>query len=105
MATMNEQMPRDIAEIAVRLCDSAHIMWYAATIDAEHALCDWSNAAPDEGVIRYFAYRAALDREEAAARDLQKLSELTQPCQEALIRATRTPGPFPATAAGHLSPV
>jgi hypothetical protein len=32
----------------------------------------------------YLAYHTAVDREKGAARDLQRLSELTQPCQERL---------------------
>lgn len=35
----------------------------------------------------YLAYRAAVDREQAAAWDLQRLSELTQPYQERLARS------------------
>jgi hypothetical protein len=40
---------------------------------------------PDRDQARAFcAYRAALEREEAAARDLARLTELTRPCQDAL---------------------
>jgi hypothetical protein len=38
-------------------------------------------------VAAYLAYRAAVDREEAAARDLQRLCELTQPYQERLAQS------------------
>ena len=35
----------------------------------------------------YLAYRAALDREEAASLDLQRLAEPARRCQERLIRS------------------
>jgi hypothetical protein len=36
---------------------------------------------------RDLACSAAVDREEAAARDLQRLSDLTQPCQDRLAQS------------------
>ena len=81
-------MGREFAEIAVRLLDDAYVAWCAATSDCEHALTAWRD--DPTRAQAYFAYRAALEREEAAARDLERLSELTRPCRDALeARATR----------------
>lgn len=48
------------------------------------AVCVLDDAHMPQSAGAYLAYRAAVDREEAAARDLQRLSELTPPYQERL---------------------
>jgi hypothetical protein len=58
--------------------------WIAAEIQSGYALRAWVDAAAPQGADAYLAYHAAVDREEAAARDLQRLSELTQPYQDQL---------------------
>ena len=83
-AKTNPDTSHDLAVIAVRVLDDAHITWVAAEIESEHALHAWFHAPAPQAAGAYLAYRAAVDREEAAARDLQRLSELTQPCQERL---------------------
>jgi hypothetical protein len=57
------------------------VTWVAAEVESEHALRAWFDAGVPHGAGAYIAYRAAVDREDAAARDLQRLSELTQPYQ------------------------
>jgi hypothetical protein len=47
--------------------------WRIAEAQAGEALGSWRDAEPDETGGRYAAYRAALDREESAARDLERL--------------------------------
>jgi hypothetical protein len=86
-ARINRNTSRALAVIAVRVLDDAHLTWVAAEVECEHALRAWFGADAPEGAGAYLAYRAAVDREEAAARDLQRLSELTQPCQERLARS------------------
>lgn len=76
----------DLAVIAVRVLDDTYMSWVAAEVDSEHALHAWYDASPRRAASTYLTYRAAVDREEAAAGDLQRLSELTQPCQERLAR-------------------
>jgi hypothetical protein len=83
---INHNTSHDLAVIAVRVLDDARMTWVAAEVDSEHALRAWFNAGTPEGASAYLAYRAAVDREEAAARDLQRLSELTQPYQDRLGR-------------------
>jgi hypothetical protein len=72
------------AVISLRALDDARLTWIAAEIESEHALRAWFKAAVPGRAASYLAYHAAVDREEAAARDLQRLSELTQPYQEQL---------------------
>jgi hypothetical protein len=67
--------------------DDAQMTWIAAEVESEHALHAWFKGGASHRAAAYLAYRAAVDREEAAARDLQRLSELTQPCQERLARS------------------
>ncbi len=75
---------QETAEIGVRLLDDAHIVWLTAQGECEHALRDWFDATPRDLDATYFRYRAALDREEAAARDLERLCELSEPCRRRL---------------------
>ena len=70
----------ELAKIGVRLIDGAYMAWLVAERDCEQAMMAWQEERPDA----YWAYRAALDREEAAALDLQRLSELAGPCQREL---------------------
>jgi hypothetical protein len=84
---INRNTSRDLAVIAVRVLDDAHMTWVAAEVESEYALRAWFDAGAPQTAGAYLAYRAAADREEAAARDLQRLSELTQPCQERLARS------------------
>jgi hypothetical protein len=83
--SMNVETGREIALIGMRLLDEAYMAWQVAESDAERALRAWS----DDGQHRaaYPAYRAAVDREEAAALYLERLHELVQDCTEALMGA------------------
>lgn len=74
---------RELAEIGVRLVDDAYMAWFAAARESEQALREWLEARRNQSDT-YCCYRAALDREEAAARDLARLSELARPCRDAL---------------------
>ena len=87
-AKINRNTGRDLDVIAVRLVDDAHMTWVAAEIESEHALRTWFDAAAPQSAGAYIAYRAAVDREQAAAGDLQRLSELTQPCRERLAQGS-----------------
>ena len=83
-AKINRTASHDLAVIAVRVLDDAHMTWVAAEVQSEHALRAWFDAGAPHGPGGYLAYRAAVDREEAAALDLQRRSELTHPCQKRL---------------------
>jgi hypothetical protein len=60
----------------------AHMTWIGAEADSEHALRAWFEAGAPDRAAAYLTYRAAVDREEAAARELQRLRALTRPHPE-----------------------
>ena len=84
VGTMTEELAQEVARIGVRLLDEAYMVWLAAEGACEEALRGWSAETSRVGAEAYCKYRAALDREEAAARDLQKLHEVAQSCCQSL---------------------
>jgi len=66
----------DAATVGTRLADGAYIVWQSAQIECDLALRAWHAAGPGRNATAHVAYRAALDREEAAARDLEELRRL-----------------------------
>jgi len=83
----------ELAEIGIRLLDEAHVAWQRAELECEEALQAWYDGPPRASVELYLTYRAALDREHAAAHDLERLWELAQGGHEALAAArSRTAG-------------
>jgi hypothetical protein len=86
-AKIDYKTRRAVAAIAVRVLDDAHMTWVAAEVESEHALRAWFGAGARERDGAYLAYRSAVDREETAAHDLQRLYALTQPSQERLTRS------------------
>lgn len=62
------------------------LKWTAAEAESGHALRAWFTATASDRTAAYLAYHAAVDREEAAALDLQRLCELTQPSPSGLPR-------------------
>ena len=63
-------------EPVIRLVDEAHAAWSIATLQCAEAWRAWCEAGPSGRVAANLAYRAELDREEAAARDFERLSVL-----------------------------
>ena len=89
---------REIALIGIRLLDDAYMAWQAAELDAEQSLRAWCDGGHEAA---YQAYRAAVDREEAAARDLERLHELTGVCMDAILPdEDEAPEAMPGRAAG-----
>jgi hypothetical protein len=84
---MTDKLELEVAEIGVRLLDGAYFAWLSAESECGQALRAWLDGGSGDRAGAYFAYRAALDREEAAARELQRLAELAQPCCDALAPA------------------
>lgn len=81
-ATRSRTPKRDeIVEIGIRLLDDAHGAWQRAELECDQMLEAWFEA-PTASVDWYRCYQAALDREEAAARDLQRLWEVASGGQE-----------------------
>ena len=80
-ALMMDEIDTDIAAIGVRLFDDAYLAWFSAEDETKRAFRAWSDGSASTRATSYAAYRAALDREEAAARDLQRLWALSRPCR------------------------
>jgi hypothetical protein len=78
---MIDEINADLAAVGVRLLDDAYLAWFSAEGEAEGALRAWRDASSSTVAMSYARYRAALDREEAAARDLQRLWTLSEPCR------------------------
>jgi hypothetical protein len=77
----------EIAEIGIRLLDNAHDAWLAAEVECDLALRAWFAGPGGTRGGRYHSYLAALDREQAAAHDLQRLWELARSGHEVLTSA------------------
>jgi hypothetical protein len=75
-ASARQRRRSEIAEIGIRLLDDAHVAWQRAEFECEETLRAWFEGTPRTRAERYQSYLAALDREEAAAHDLQRLWEL-----------------------------
>ena len=66
---------RDVVKIAMRLLDDVYMAWCRAQMECHLALRAWLDTSARDRAA-YHAYRAALDREEAAAVDLERLTQL-----------------------------
>jgi hypothetical protein len=73
--------------VSTRLADGAYMAWQAAQIECELALIAWHAAGPGRNATAHAAYRAALDREEAAARDFEDLCQLATDMSSLLLAA------------------
>jgi uncharacterized protein YeaO (DUF488 family) len=62
--------------IGIGLADAAYTAWIVAQAECSAALSRWFEAEPHRRGEANLTYRAALDREEAAARDLERLISL-----------------------------
>jgi hypothetical protein len=68
----------DAVDIGIRLLDEAFMAWSFACYQCRHALRAWFDAPGADRAGASYAYQAALDREEAAARDLERLTVLSR---------------------------
>ena len=75
----------DAAAIGARLLDDAHMTWLVAKSAAEQALDTWREPVTCTRAAAYAAYVAAVDREDAAARDFERLCEITAPYRVASV--------------------
>jgi hypothetical protein len=73
---MAQRISREVARIGIGLIDEAYVSWCTAQLQCENALRAWFEASPRDRAEANCAYRAALDREQAAARNLESLSQL-----------------------------
>jgi hypothetical protein len=77
----------ELAEIGIRLLDEAHVAWQRAELECELALEAWNEGSPRTSGDLYSSYRAALDREQAAAHDLERLWDVARSGHAALSAA------------------
>ena len=95
LAAPTRDRPRqrhELAEIGIRLLDEAHVAWQRAELASEHALRSWYTGSSRTSAERYRLYRTALDREQAAAADLQRLWEIGRAGHDALAAASDPTG-------------
>ncbi|HTX09603.1 MAG TPA: hypothetical protein VME22_13375 [Solirubrobacteraceae bacterium] len=83
---MPENAQTEVAMIGVRLIDDAYMAWLSAESEAEMLLRGWFQATGERREAAYRAYRAALEREEASARDLERLCRLASTCNDVLVK-------------------
>jgi hypothetical protein len=74
-ASFHSSAASDVGGIALRLLEDVYGAWTRAQLECHNALLAWL-ASGSRNHAAYHAYRAALDREEAAAVDLERLSHL-----------------------------
>jgi hypothetical protein len=87
---MTDDTYREAAGSKLRQPQDLHAVWAAAEAACAQALHCWFQAEPGGRGVAYHAYRAALDREAAAALDLQRR------CERAARLVTAPAGPHPS---------
>ncbi len=80
---MANNVSPEIAAIGIRLLEDAHVAWVAAATECSEAMRAWFDAPRYDRA--YYAYLAALDREQAAAHGLERLAAVAGPCSDALV--------------------
>jgi hypothetical protein len=85
---MPDDTKTELVNIGIRLIDDAHLAWHRAETECEVTLQAWFQATGDRRDAAYLAYMAALDREEASARDLERLWEVAASSSATLSRET-----------------
>ncbi len=78
---LTNDLDTEVAAIGVRLLDDTYLAWFTAESESERAVQAWWRSTGSSRATAYAAYRAALDREEAAARDLERLWSVSEPCR------------------------
>ncbi len=68
-----------VASIGGQLLVGATVAWRIAERECDRTIRAWFETTGEQAATAYLAYRAALDREEAAARDLERLWQLYEP--------------------------
>jgi hypothetical protein len=87
---MTDNATSEVAAIGVRLLDDAYLAWFSAESECERALRAWFQRTHAERRGAYFAYRIALDREEAAARRLERVWHFAEPCHTHFVQGNES---------------
>ena len=78
---MPEDINMELAAIGLRLLDDAYLAWFSAESESEGALRTWWQSTGSSRSVAYAAYRASLEREEAAARTHSTAARGHEPCR------------------------
>ncbi|HTX12639.1 MAG TPA: hypothetical protein VME22_28740 [Solirubrobacteraceae bacterium] len=89
---MIEDRNADVTGLWECLVDDAYRAWLGAEDECDRILQVWFNGSDDTNEIVYLVYRAALDREEVCARELQRLWELPDADRGNLVHQAPTMG-------------
>ena len=87
---MSDNNRSEIATIGVRLIDDAYLAWFRAESECEVTLQAWFQATGERRQAAYTTYMAALDREEASARDLERLWQVAASCSATVAEETES---------------
>jgi len=85
---MIDNAQTDVATIGIRLLTDATLAWSRAESECDQTLYAWFETTGQQAATAYLSYRAALDREEAAARDLERLWQLYEPYAHTIVTAS-----------------
>ena len=86
---MIDNTENGIATLGIRLLVDAYVAWSRAEDESEQTLHAWFHTAGERAATTYLSYRAALDREEAAALRLERLWWLYEPYAHTIISAAQ----------------
>ena len=78
-----------VASIGGHLLVGATVAWRIAERECDRTIRAWLEAPCEQATTAYLAYRAALDREEAAAHDLERLWQLYEPYAYTIVVASQ----------------
>lgn len=84
---MIDNAQTDVATMGFRLLVDASLTWSNAESECDRTLRAWFDTSGAEAATAYLSYRAALDREEAAARDLERLWQLYERYADSMVSA------------------
>jgi hypothetical protein len=71
---MTKKREEELVDASTLVSGEVYLAWFVAAAESARALRAWLDGSAREHGALYGAYRAALDREEAAACNLQRLS-------------------------------
>jgi hypothetical protein len=67
-----ENVDTELTETGTQLLEDGYLAWFRAETECEGALRAWFAQPGGDDLEAYLAYRAALDREESTALDLER---------------------------------
>lgn len=74
-----------VATIGGHLLVGAFVAWRVAERKCEQTLRTWFETTGEQAATAYLAYQAALDREEEAANDFERLWQLYEPYAHTIV--------------------